>query len=329
MRILRLIGAACALAFSGMAQAALTLPYSSVIVFGDSLVDAGNARIASLQRNLPDPANPLLGYDRGRFSNGPNFADYLSDGTASGAQTLASFAGGSNFAFGGTTAQDKAGDPLPSFADQLGLFAQSGQMIAADALVIVTFGGNDVRDTRFTPGKVDFRPSADALRSGLTALLAAGARNILVTGLPDIGSLPEARTLPAGSASRTELSDRSARLNLSFASVTARLDKASDANVDFFNLLAFQQRVVADPTSVGLPASLDTVRPCILTARCGTSLFFDPIHPTTIVHSAIADGIATQLAAVPEPRGWALMIGGVGLIGGALRRRRGMAGAAA
>jgi len=54
--------------------------YSELLVFGDSLVDSGNARIGAIAMGLPDPAPPELGYFQGRFSNGYNFADYLSLG---------------------------------------------------------------------------------------------------------------------------------------------------------------------------------------------------------------------------------------------------------
>ena len=73
--------------------------YSGLYVFGDSLVDSGNAFIGT-KGAQPSPAD---GYFAGRFSNGFNFADYLSF-MISGKPTKALLAGGLNSAVGGATA---------------------------------------------------------------------------------------------------------------------------------------------------------------------------------------------------------------------------------
>ena len=53
----------------------------------------------------------------------------------------------------------------------------------------------------------------------------------------------------------------------------------------------------------------------------------DPIDPDTFMQVEPARTLASlsitpSVAAVPEPASWAMMIGGVGLVGGAMRRRR-------
>src|SRR5690349_23128763 len=62
------------------------MPYSGVFVFGDSLVDSGNAlKLAEWYDGLPLTDLPegaptvAQGYYLGRFSNGYNFADLLSN----------------------------------------------------------------------------------------------------------------------------------------------------------------------------------------------------------------------------------------------------------
>ena len=62
--------------------------YSGVFVFGDSLVDAGNAlKLAQWYGGLPFTDLPdgaptaSLGYFQGRFSNGYNFADLVTNKT--------------------------------------------------------------------------------------------------------------------------------------------------------------------------------------------------------------------------------------------------------
>lgn len=64
------------------------MAYSGVFVFGDSLVDSGNAlKLAEWYGSLPLTDLPegaptaSLGYFLGRFSNGYNFADLLANKT--------------------------------------------------------------------------------------------------------------------------------------------------------------------------------------------------------------------------------------------------------
>ena len=66
-----LAAAAAAIAVPAQAQQA-TPNYSSLTVFGDSLVDAGNIR------KLGFGADPAQGYFDGRFTNGYDYTDLLS-----------------------------------------------------------------------------------------------------------------------------------------------------------------------------------------------------------------------------------------------------------
>ncbi len=329
MRGLGIVAIAAAVALGGnTAQAASLSDYSSVLVFGDSLVDSGNARLASLAMGLADPAPPAAGYFQGRFTNGYNFADYIAQGVT-GQPATAFLAGGANFAVGGATAAFSPTETRPSFLSQLGIFGGTMQPIASDALVIVTFGGNDVRAQIGNPGMVDFSATVAAFTSGLGQLVGAGARYIVVTGLPDIGRLPGA--LAAGFIDPTIpllASQRSRFLNHEFATISAGVEQASGADITFFNLIGFQKNAVASPAVYGLADPLNTTVPCqavpgAVAAGCGGFLYFDAIHPTTQAHAAIATGIERQLltGTVPEPSVWAMMIAGFGAIGTMVRRR--------
>lgn len=319
----------------GAAIAAVTLAaapasaqnYRDLFVFGDSLVDAGNARIARLSAGGQDPAPPALGYFQGRFSNGPNFADFLSQDLF-GTNTTASLAGGRNFSVGGAQFAEVAGDASPSFQEQIDAFKGSGLSFSADSLVLVTFGGNDVRrevaNLATVPGYVpNLTATLQAFDAGLTDLFTLGARNILVTGLPDVGQIPAITTLgvPALSVAGTQLSFG---LNQALGSQTGALASQTGYNLRFFDLFGFQQQLYADPAAYGLPP-LDTKRACLTVPgaapACTGFVYFDPIHPTSPIHRAIADGLSQQLAAVPEPSVWVSLIFGFGLAGGALRRR--------
>lgn len=327
--MLRALNLAIALLLAAPASAQ---PYEDLFVFGDSLVDSGNAQIGSLLLGLPDPAPAAAGYFEGRFSNGYNFADDLSFLLGNG-PARPSLDGGINFAFGGAQAREQVGDQSPSFFEQLALFGTSGQSIDPDDLVLVTLGGNDIRSVVRDTGAVDFAPTLAAMQNGLLALIGAGAESIVVTGLPDIGRLPATRLValeemnPAIIALATQ---RSEFLNAAFATLATNLSLLTGANVEFFDLLAFQRALEADPAAFGLPDDLDTTSfcraggPAAVLGGCEGYLYFDPVHPTAQIHEVIALAIADQLAVtpVPEPAAWLVMIGGFGLTGGVLRRRR-------
>lgn len=309
------------------AWAATDSSYSGLYVFGDSLVDAGNAYVGT----GGDEASRDDGYFRGRFSNGPNFADYLSL-ALTGSSSVAALRGGTNFSVGGADAELKDDQVSPSFLAQVGLYATMvGPFIPADALVLVTFGGNDVRDTIGIGGDVDFTQASSNLLTGLGLLYGFGARNFVVTGSPDIGLLPVSIVATGGDPVRLgELTQRSQDISDLFEIDAGLFGTLPGNSVSFFDLLDYEHMLLADPAAFGLPATLDKFYPCQIpgaggpqSANCASSLYFDLIHPTTTVHQAIAESILDQIgvAAVPEPAQWAMILLGFGVIGGALRRR--------
>lgn len=302
--------------------------FSELLVFGDSLVDSGNAHLGH-PSSIPDPTPASLGYYQGRFTNGYNFADDLGL-HYTGTPATAFLAGGTNFAVGGATAAFHAGETSPSFLPQLQLFAGTLQPIPSNALVVVTFGGNDVRGVISDPNPVDFTPTLTAMASGLSLLAGAGAEHIVVTGIPDIGALPVSQ--PFGSAATALATARSEALNAQFAAITSSLALSTGADIQFFDLFGLEQSLLANPAAFGLPP-LDTVDTCqsggpAAVLSCNGYLYFDPIHPTAQVHAVIADAIEQQLA-VPEPRSWTLLVagfalmavGGAGLRSGRTRRK--------
>ncbi len=314
----------------GALPASAQSPYSRLFVFGDSLVDSGNAFLAT-----GGAAAPLQdGYFLGRFSNGPNFADYLVP-QLTGEILFPAFLGGTNFAVGGATAGFIPGAASPSFLEQVALFGSIGEgAIPADALVLVTFGGNDVRRTIGTGGPVSFAAANNALALGLTQLHASGARNFLITGSPDIGNLPRSIADVGAIPGRLEeLRFRSQQISALFAGTSSFFGTLTGANVGYFDLFSFEAQVRANPAAFGLPANLNLTDPCqvpgqlFLFQPCGNSLYFDAIHPTTIAHFAIASALRSQAigsptAAIPEPATWLVLILGFAVIGARLRSRR-------
>jgi phospholipase/lecithinase/hemolysin len=300
--------------------------YSSLYVFGDSLVDGGNAYLGSGGVE----ANPIDGYFMGRFSNGPNFADDLSAALLGKPLTVPALLGGTNIAVGGATAQFMHPGDF-SFLEQATFFPTytGSTTIPSSALVLVTFGGNDVRDTDTIPGPVSFQQASTDFTDALELLYADGARNFVITGVPDIGLLPDSIIKTGDNPAQLALlTQRSQQLSQLFAGDTTALGSLPGANATFFDLFDFEHDLIADPAAYGLPADLNTTTPCQIVgggfpqlSNCTDSLYFDTIHPTYLAHQAVANAILAELA-VPEPAAWMTMLLGFGAIGGAMRRRR-------
>ncbi len=202
------------------------MAYSGVYVFGDSLVDAGNAlKLAQWYDGLPLTDLPegaptaQAGYFLGRFSDGYVFTDLISNKTI-GVVTktvfpyhfddpwlglpidpFASDPSGNNlnFAYGG--AQIRQGDEVvPDLDGQTDAFKDAVDNHAdSNALYMVTMGGNDVRS--LAPSGSDpvsaataqsaLQAAADKMLHELQQLVDIGVHNILITGVPDVGLIPK------------------------------------------------------------------------------------------------------------------------------------------
>ncbi len=319
---------------SAAASAASFVP-SQFVIFGDSFVDAGS--VNRFSDGALAPAS--LGFWQGRWSDGPTWVDYLSyanfgtttkafnEGVGPGLLPPPFRLGATNFAIGGARGSGddvQAGGTIPGLNSQLafyrGYLALTGQSVDPNALYIINFGNNDVNFIQSLAGDPAAQVGvANAYVTNMTnaalGLVAAGARNILIAGVPN--------------PLETEGQLLQSMLNTSLAAQQPLFSLAG-ADVQQFDYFAFFTALQADPTQFGLPAGLDFTTSCLAarlampTADCSNYLSFDGIHVTTGVQRAISIEVANQLgiAAVPEPASWALLISGFGVVGLALRRRR-------
>lgn len=307
------IGAiAMAFALAAPAQAGRSTPqYTSLTVFGDSLVDAGN--IFTLTGGRSPAAS--AGYFNGRWTNGYDWTDHLSL-QLFGTPTEASLRGGTNFAYGGAQAGTKSG--VPDLVEQLAEYDArrlSGLAVDPNGLYVLNFGGNDVfrAPDDATAAEAWLRESAATYANGIQQLNNAGVRNLLITGYPVRGD-------PLSLDAEGYLTEELAKLNL-----------AADTTLFRFSYLDFFARVGTDPSSLGLPAQRTDITcraagAAAIAGGCEGIFSFDGTHPSAPVQYALYRDIERQFdlvaGDVPEPATWGMMIVGVGAVGGGLRRRR-------
>lgn len=301
--------------------AAASTTLSGLYVFGDSTVDSGNFLIQA----APGAVLPLAskGYFEGRWSNGYNYADKLSLAMF-GTPTTASLSagGGNNYAYGGARIVTNA-DFSPDLSAQLAAYtAASGGVADANALYLLSIGGNDLPAMAALLGSpAQFNAYRNnlinAYSQAVAQLDAMGARNILVMGVPGTSALPF-----------------SLQLDGDFQTALNGLSLNPTTSLYRYNVRDRVTQIEANPAAFGLPADVDTINTChaIITPAAGMDcshyVKFDMIgHRTEPVQQAIFEGInaqfgfATVNSAVPEPTTWLLMIVGFGFVGASLRRR--------
>ncbi len=262
-----------AIVMSATAAIAASPPaFDRMVVFGDSLSDTGNA---------------------GRFSNGPVWVEMLADRL--GVNLRAAQAGGSNFAVGGARLDPAAGPyGLRAQVDRfLDLRGSTGR-----TLHVVYGGGNDLLAALSGAGPAQVDAAIAALRTILTDLVAAGATDLLVPNLPDVGITPAVRGYGAEAAGQARR--LTAVFNAQADAVLRELAATAPGELRLYRLdvFAMAERVRADPAAFGFT---DITTPCGGSTRCEGHLFWDQVHPTTYAHGRLAEAALRELAGQDPP----------------------------
>jgi len=283
----------CFLGAELVAQAAST-PFSRIVVFGDSLSDTGNFYGLTGNQLPPSP------YANGRFSNGSLWVEYLARDL--GMQVLQE----DNYAVAGaTTGHLNSNDGVlgleyPGLQDEIGAFLASHQAGGADpaALYIIWAGANDFFVTLESGGS-----PADLIAGGvnntvqaLQALWSAGARQILVVNVPDLGITPYG----LGSGMGDGITQLCEAYN---QALEAGLAALADAGIPTIQVDSFATL----EAMVNFPAQFDftNVTEPFIPAAVGDPagfLFWDVVHPTTHGHEVLADSARNQLINYFSPR---------------------------
>jgi outer membrane lipase/esterase len=302
------------------ATAAQAQQFSNVVVFGDSLSDAGYFRPFLASIGVPSSLN------LGRFTTapGPVWSKLVTQyyGFTSNPSNVSN---GNIFAQGGARVAVNSASTPPGAA-QRSVQTQIGEYLArgaADptALYAVWAGANDVIQTlqgagagTIAPGDVSgiVQGAAVAEIQQIGRLKAAGAQYIVVFGLPNIGATPA--FIAAGAATSAGATQASAGFNVALFTGL----QTAGLRVIPIDAFTFLTEVRANPSAFGFTN--------ITTPACGpfppfsTSsdaffcppnvwaapdanqhyLFADGIHPTTAAHAIIAQFVESMVDAPKE-----------------------------
>ena len=339
--------------------AAQAAPYSALYVFGDSLSDRGNLAETGVLQRAASPGAPVGNYPdppffHDSFTNGPVSVSLLASDLGLAAEPSlwvtgfrdvnnlfggATYVPGTNYAVAGATSQAQAagGPPGINLPQQIAAYFSITPVADPNALYTVFIGGNDVRNaakqdagaSNTAAGRASISAAVTTEIGAVQALVGAGARNLLVINVPDVGAIPEfAQQAPSQAPAATfytQLYNRQLAAGLSGVALAG-------ATLTQFDLQSFNTEIGTNPGRYGFTNATD---PCYLatgalsaasSAACGPGasnidllVYWDSIHPTAGVHALWAQGEAAALAtslstAVPEPAALALLVAGLGML---------------
>lgn len=291
--------------------------YGRLVVFGTSLSDPGNAFALTGQESTPPYATldmflvPNAPYSMGghHFSNGATWVEQFALMPGIAGNALPAFHGSntnaSNYAVGGARARnDGINVNLP---DQVNAYMRdSGSAASPDALYVIEFGGNDIRDalTAFTTGAdggAIITVALAAINDNIRALYGAGARKFLVLNAPDLRLVPAIRILDSLFPGAGHVAEYFSLL-FNEGLDTLLASEAALPNIQITKLDLYQKlnKLSDNPAAFGLrEVTTACVKPNLPPFKCDTPddfLFWDGIHPTKVVHAILAKEAASVLS---------------------------------
>ena len=287
--------------------------YDSLIVFGDSVSDTGNAFILTKSLGadpaLPPSESPHKTYFHGRFANGPILFEHLWESLKpNGGPVLPSLAIAQlpprtavSFAFG-TSGTGENCFPVPGLLCQVGLFAQSlnGSQPSKRALYAIFSGANDVLSAP--------NPFDPAVVAGIVAhvseavqqLYALGARDVIVVNMANLGLSPLITSPPLKAALNQLAQQHNAALASALSGLSGTLPGIRIIPVDVYSHV--QSLVATSAFDFVTPALAPANAFCLFDGAVPTGIncqdvptfkvdriyfFWDVEHPTKAAHANI------------------------------------------
>ena len=292
-----LVASAVALACCGPAAA----QWSGFVFFGDSLSDAGSFK-------------PLLPAGLGRFTTNPDPVWSQVIGARYGFTITPANQGGTAYAQGGARITGLPGvPPQPPTATAVPVATQVAQYVGhgvdPNAVHALWGGANDVFFQLglaqagligATTAQANVALAAQQYVQQVAALQAAGAGNLVVLNLPDIGRTPFG--LSGGAAASAQISQITGLYNATLQSGLNALG-GDVLRVDMTRVFA---EVLANPGAYGFTNATSTACGATPSLLCGPSnlvapdanrtyVFADGVHPTGAGFAVIAGVVASLL----------------------------------
>lgn len=288
-----------AVLFSSLMQAK---SLSNIVIFGDSLSDNGN--LYKLYEYPPSPP-----YYKGRFSNGPIWAEilaqsYFFDTAKAHLQ---------DYALGGAAIAEKGNDEFIALDLEISTYLAAHQGKANESTLFVIWIGANNYLSNPSEAEDALANVNKGIQSNLERLREAGARHIMLVNLPDLGTapdpFPEDLLEEDQPAFREKLSSYCQRHNELLANTVSELkQKYSKVQWLYFDVGSKFKEFLAAPEIYGITNTKDacysskankfTKNPMLTIASkltlkakqdsCEGYLFFDGVHPTAAAHKIIA-----------------------------------------
>ena len=303
--------AACAFLFTGFTDVVKAQPSAErVFVFGDSLSDPGNIyALTGETAKAPYAPIPSAPYAVGghHFSNGKSWAEKVAQGLndSNGGKPAREKPGHyGNYAHGGARARTVIGAAVPSSVEQVELFLGDLGGAPGNALYVLQFGGNDLRDALVAgmsdPAAVEpiMTAAIQELAFAVQKLYMAGARNFLVANAPNIEHAPVVRFSGAGPIAGYLTGIFNGNLEGALQMLEIGLPGINIQRLDFAD---FVNDVAAAPSEFGIA---NAMAPCLTflvetDAKCSDPdlhFFWDGLHPTRVGHNALAERALAVIA---------------------------------
>ncbi len=290
-----------------LAHISYATPIKQLVILGDSLSDNGNFYSATFKLIPKQP------YYAGRFSNGPTWAENVA-ATLFAKHHLEQAV---NMAYGGATAKPSRNDLDWQVKAYFKTYAKNIKHFD-DYLFVIWIGSNDYLPAKGNTEKETNEVIA-SINKQIDALLANHVKHILVIALPDLGKTPLAKLV--GPAYQAKVSALSNLHNKKLFAMLAQTKK-SHPNVEFisFDPNPLFTQAISNPRKFGIKNSKDACfendtfmysvlsdnsyghievpinhNAIIVCRNKNDYLFWDHVHPTSIVHERIAEAVLKKL----------------------------------